>query len=410
MSRRVLVSILLLTLLSTVLPAAVTDLFRPYSMRTEGMGGTSVSSAHSADILYANPALINADEAYFSLPSVTFTLYNFNRLIEKGGPLYMLLSREDWGREDIISGLIDSIGYGDGDLASVNLSAGLISGITALGFDTSLALHTTGRGAENSTVIAEANVAAAIGLGVPLELGPVTISFGAMTRLNFRFYTVESLTSTEAGGFSASRIIAMIQDEDIASTILNSTPVAAGISVPVDIGMAFSFPYGFKMGLVWRGLNNTFHMQNWNGVNQLYYSVTGGYIGNPPTEVEQGESFSFRTSSSVDIGFSWQPEENSITNWIMPAVAVDFKDMTGLFSDLSLESLVRHTHIGAELVLARTFTLQAGLSQGYLSLGLDFNFQLFRAGIVYATHEYGEVLGDKPLDSLTFRFSLGYSG
>lgn len=407
MKRLLLVSVLAFALVMS-LPAAVTDLFRPYSMRTEGMGGTSVSSAHGADILYANPALINADEAYVSLPSLSFTLYNFNRLIGKGGPLYMLLSREDWGRDDLISGLIDSIGYGDGDLASVNLSAGLISGIMGLGFDTSLSLHTTGRGAENSTVVAEANVAAALGLGIPVELGPVTISFGAMTRLNFRFYTIESLSSPEAGGFSASRIIQMLQNEDIASAILNSTPVAAGISVPVDLGMSFTFPYGFSAGIVWRGINSTFHMQTWNGVNQLYSSVTGGYIGTPPMEVEQGQSFSFRPSSSVDIGFSWQPEENSITKWIMPSAAFDIKDITGLFADLSAENLVRHTHFGAELIIARTFVLQAGLNQGYLSLGLDLDFQIFRAGVVYATHEYGEELGDKPLDALTFRFSFGY--
>lgn len=410
MRRRCFISIVLLLVLLSSLPAAVDGLFRPYSFRSEGMGGTSVSSAHGSDILYANPALINPDEAYFSLPSLSFTLYNFNRLIERGGPLYMLLSREDWGRDDLIAGLIDSIGYGDGDLASANLSAGLVSGIMALGFDTSLALHTTGRGAENSTVIAEANVAAALGLGIPLELGPVTVSFGAMTRLNFRFYTIEALDSAEVGGFSASRIIAMLQDEDIASAILNSTPVAAGISVPVDLGMAFTFPFGFKAGIVWRGLNSTFHMQTWNGVNQLYSSVTGGYIGTPPADVEQGQSFSFNTASSVDIGISWQPEENGITNWIMPSLAFDIRDITGLFADLSAASFVRHSHIGAELVLARTFTFQAGLSQGYISLGLDFDFQVFRAGIVYATHEYGDELGDKPLDALTFRFSLGYDG
>lgn len=407
MKRRILLLVLILASLMPLF-SGVEDLYRPFRLRTEAMGGASVSSAKADDILYANPALISSDEAYFLLPSVSFSLYNFNRLLERGGPLYMLLSMDNWSNVDLISGLIDSIGYGDGELASANLSASLISGITSLGFDTTLALHTTGRGAENSTVIVEANVSGALGLAIPVELGPVTFRAGVSARLNFRFYTIESMDSNTPGGFSASRIIAMIQDEDIASAILNSTPVAAGISIPVDLGMAFEFPYGFNAGLVWRGLNSTFHMQTWDGINQLYNSVTGGYILTPPTSGEAGDNFTFRSSSTVDIGFSWQPEKHFLTKWIKPSIAFDISDITGLFSDLSGEAFVRHSHIGAELQFMNTFSIQAGLNQGYMSLGLDFNLQIFHVGIVYATYEYGETLGDKPLDSLSFRFSMGY--
>ena len=400
--------LLLILLLTTSLYASVQSIYIPYRLRSEAMGGTSISSALSDDILYANPALINADEAYISIPSLSISLFNFNRLIEKGGPLYMLLAKEDWSNETLLSGLINSIMPGEGDLASVNLSMSLISGIMGMSFDTTLDLHTSGRGSENSTVIAEANVAAALGLGIPIEMGPVKVSFGLMGRLNFRFYTVDSLTSDKVGGFSASTINSMLNDEDIAYTLLNATPVSAGISFPLDFGMAIYFPFGFKAGAVWRGLNGSFAMQNWNGVNQLYNSLTGGYIDQMPSDIEMGSRFKFSTPSSFDIGLSWRAEENWFTSYIMPSVAVDLVDLMSLFNNLTVESLVYHTRLGAELKFMNILSLQAGLNQGYLSLGVDFNLQIFRIGVVYATHEYGESLGETPLDSLSIRFLLGY--
>ncbi len=409
--KKSLLALLFFSLAFTLHARSVNGLFSPCMSRVEGMGGASVVSAKYSDVLYSNPALISSDEQFLSIPSVSFTLFNFNKLVDPfGGPLYILL-KEEHTQESYrraLSQFINTIGPGQGDLASANVNLGMISGIMALGFDVSLDLHTMGAGAEGSTVVLENNVVAALGLGIPFEYKGYGFSFGASVRFDYRTYTIDGMDSHNEGGFNASSLLDMFSDpESVSPLLLNSTPVAAGFSIPFDLGISISFPYGFRLGLVYKGLNSGFYMQSYNGINQLYNSLTGGDLGIEPDKLEKGPSFKLSGTSSLDAGFSWRYDKGVLA-WITPSIAFDVVDLLHLGDDWSLSGLFYHIKLGAEVRLMNTIDLRCGLNQGYLSLGFGFDFQIFRIDLTYATHEYGDALGDKPLDSLSIRIKLGF--
>ncbi len=404
--------IVLLFLICSILPArSVNGLFSPYMSRVEGMGGASVASAKYSDVLYSNPALISADEQFLSIPSVSLTLFNFNKLVDPfGGSLYILL-KEDHTQESYrraLSQFINTIGPGQGDLASADISLGMISGVMALGFDVALDLHTMGSGAEGSTVVLESNIVASLGLGIPFEYKGFGVSFGASVRFDYRTYTIDDMDQHNEGGFNASFLLDMFSDpEKVSPLLLNSTPVAAGFSIPFDLGMTISFPYGFKLGLVYKGLNSDLYMQSYNGINQLYNSLTGGNLGIEPDKLEKGPSFKLDGTSSLDAGFSWRYAEGFFA-WVTPAIAFDVVDLINIGDDLSFSGFFYHVKLGAEIRLMNTLDLRCGLNQGYLSFGFGFDFQILRIDLTYATHEYGPSLGDKPQDSLSIRIKLGF--
>lgn len=415
MSKRLLVLILLTLCTASLVarPGSAMDAWRPVSSRSSSMGGTGVASSHHQDVLWANPALVGHDEQFFSLPSLSFTLYNFNKLVEPGGALDIFLE-DPWDEEVLnraVNQLISSIGPGYGDTATLDLGMGFISGITGLGLDGQLAFHSQGGGGEASTLVMEANLAASLALSLPLEFGDHSISFGVGAHFVFRALTVQDMDApfTE-GGITAGGLLDIISQEAILDSLLNQVPVAFGFAVPIDVGLSYKWRDIVTVGAVVSNLNGRYHMESYNGLNQLYHSLTGGHLGSSlPGGLEGGGSFVFDSMPSFDIGFALSSPGGGIWDWIDISAAVDFVDIAGLFMEDALDSedFISRLRFGFELRLMRTFELRFGLNAGYMAFGLGFDFQVFTLDLAYAVEEYGVRLGDKPLDYLTVAFRLG---
>ncbi len=309
--------------------------------------------------------------------------------------------------------LINSIGSGESDVISAQFSTGFISGITGLSFDGGVDIHSFGSGGESSTLVMDANFAVSLALALPITFAENhTIRFGAGAHLVFRGFTInDMLNDISPGGFTAESLFNFYREEDTLIAILNSAPVAFGFAVPLDFGFVYKYRDTFTFGLALKNLNGRYLMQTYNGVNQLYYSLTGSYFGDsePTSSLVEGTSYSFNTDFTLDAGFMLSTPDEGIWKWLDVTFAFDFVDIWSLFFEDSFDSasIVSRIKTGLELRVMNTFDFRIGLNSGYLSFGFGFDFQIFTVDFLYTTLEYGDRIGDNPVDFISITFRLG---
>ena len=416
MRRILLLAILILVPICAIVAAddLTISAYGPMRVRSLSMGGTGTASARFGEVLYSNPALIDVDNQYFAIPSVSFSLYNVNKLVQPGGALDILLrgGEDEESLNRALNQLVNSIGPGEGEVASAQASLGFISGIMGLGLDMGVDVLSQGSGGESSTLMIDSSFALTLAMSLPVRISSDhSISFGIAAHLDFRGFTIQDMdTPVALGGFTAGRLIDIFMEEDAVAGILNGLPVAFGFAIPIDIGVSYDWRDVLTLGLAMRNLNGRHYMQTYSGLNQLYYMLTGGYIGqDPPGEASQGDSFTAASPFSLDFGIALGTPAGGVWDWIDISWAFDLVDITGLFTEDwdSIGGWIGHMRTGLELRLMRTFELRAGINAGYLSFGFAFDFQIFKLDIAYATLEFGDALGDKPLDLLTISLKLG---
>ena len=61
----------------------------------------------------------------------------------------------------------------------------------------------------------------------------------------------------------------------------------------------------------------------------------------------------------------------------------------------------------ASVRLLSLLDVRYGINKGYQSIGVGFDLLVFHIDANYYTFEYGASLGDKPIDALSLRFSIG---
>ena len=402
--------ILLILMLSSLNLFAVDYSYVPFSSRILSMGNASVASAQQSDIFIANPSLFAFSKHYIRMPSVYFSLYNIKELSKPGGFLQILFENPFSTKEEqkeVSIALLESIKSGQGKLLSSGLSFSTATGSIGLFFDNAIDVHTIGDGYTAASLLLEANSVLSVAFSVPFFINDYKYSFGL--GLNFHY---NMITSTENGntGYGIDQIINILNTDGKYSALLNSVPVLSGFSMPLNLGLTFEYNNTLRFGLSYMNLLDTLKMSEYPGLNQLYYSLTGSTLDDEIHQnFTQGDFFSFQNPASLNFGMYYQAENRGFTKIIRPAIAFDYVDIIGLFhEELTTESILKRTRLGFEVSLINFLNVRFGLNSGYFSAGVGLDFMLFRLDAIYAVTEYGENLGDKPIDQLSIKFTLGY--
>ena len=222
----------LAVLLIITLPLAagsVLQAFTPHYPRNLSMGGAAVASSCYEEVIFSNPALVGSDNSYLALPSFSFTLYNFNQLVQPGGVLDIFLTKGgDEAVNRALNQLINSIGAGESDVVSAQLSLGFISGFTGLSVDSGLRVHSTGAGGESSTLILDADFAISLAFALPVEINEHhSLSFGISAHLIFRGLTLADMYSSTPGGFTAGSIYDFYKQRKMNVRLARVFPISA---------------------------------------------------------------------------------------------------------------------------------------------------------------------------------------
>ena len=386
---------------------ALLDNSYPHSARSLGMGSAGIAVGGRSDSFYMNPALL-ARRTLISIPYAQVTLYHPYDLLQKDEETGTSIVDdfmdviESGNMQDITGpalGLLESIKAGRGKIAELDAGVTLGGGGFALGFHVNDIIHTYGNGVGglDANLFDELNVNILAALGLRFDLTPsISLDIGVSSGVSVMGYT---------GLIGAQSVLDMMgsSGDGDPMTILKSTPLALGWSIPLNVGVNLNLPLGFSVGVVGRNLLNPVL-----GYNMRVMDV-GEIMENPMGSVSAafsgGERFTIKMDPSLDFGLGWK-----WNSWFLsPTLAVDVVDTIGLFKDdFSLRSFVDHLRIGAEVRLLSFLDLRGGINQGYWTVGAGIDLWAIKIDAAYYWQEFGDTAGDYGLDAFSIRINIGF--
>lgn len=371
-------------------------LLSPYkktSARLEAMGGAGIVGFSNQDALYFNPASLGKKGIVLNTPNIAVTLYNFQALYEAGIVDELIQNADKINTPEFLTEVGGELLQTDifvkqrNALLGVDAGVGFKFGRFAFAVDVqSKVLTYNPDGQTTSTVfIPTVDAVASAGLGFRFFSDhSFNFDLGLAARFNVRAFS----QPIKAEDF--------LKSDDPASVISN-TPMYVGFSIPIDVGLNVNFPLGFSVGTVLRNINGKFDVAK----NGNYEDVMNKNI-----ELFKQKDFTIKTPMSLDFGFGWNPNFGTVSKFINPSIVVDFVDLIPVFKDFSKEALLLSIRAGVEVELLTLFELRAGINQGYYTIGAGFNlFNVLHLEASYYRLEFGNNLGDAPVDALTIRFN-----
>lgn len=394
--------------------------FKPISTRLEAMGGAGVAIASGGDTLFYNPANLGSKEFSLNTPSITITLFN---------PLNILTSEliddlqnlDDLDMEDpteifnFAQRINNIFGHDKGEVLTTDISLGFTAGGFGLGINVQEQLHTSNNHANNPLslkLIAEVNAALSLGYGYRFNVVPdiLSIDAGVNVRFVYKAYT---------GRMGALDVLDLVsnndEDANILDSLMSEIRLAAGWALPIDVGVNFNLPIGFRVSAVARDLNGKLTMQDYDELG-LWIKDINEFIGSTndseytPSPGAESRELIHEVPWKLDLGLAWAPSFGNLDKFFKPTIAVDFVDTIAMFEKVGDDPNVFWNHLkaGAEIKLLSVLDLRGGFNQGYYSVGVGLDLYAVRIDASYYWREFGSSIGDKAVDALSVRVNLGF--
>ncbi len=386
--------------------------FHPSMIRYDAMGASGIASPTKLDSFYANPANLAIKRGFgIAVPSINLTLYNLQRLIADPEAMEIVnkiadKSASDEDKINLATKYLNNLGSGRNAIAKIDTGIGIQLGSFGLGTNLQVKLHSLNKGSSlaSISIIPEVNVAQTLALGLKIiDSNAISLSLGASVHGVYKAYFK---------GIGGNTAISFINHSDeIKETLLWNTPVMGGWALPVDAGVTVGFADdAILLSATASNINGTYHMQSFAGAGYLINSFSEGAIPDQP-EADPGESvkFDINTPWQLNFGFAFAPD----WSLIRPTVTADLVDMLDMIRNFNKETfrasdLLLHLNAGVELELLKIVSARVGINRGYMSVGAGLNLFAARIDLAYGWQEFGAELGDKPVDSFSVKFTLGY--
>ena len=376
------------------------------SVRVQGMGGAGLGMKGYHDSFLFNPANLAGSGFKLSLPAVTVTVFNPKKILQDG----IIDKFEDGSEGAMASGalaLLNTITAGQGDMLTTDISTLFTLGGFGLSLQAQERLMTyKTTGLTGTNMIAQVTAAATAGFGMNIRAVPrvLDIDLGVSVQAVYKAY-LKSVSG---------RTILDLMDEDKnldpEKYFLNETPLIAGWALPVSVGANFNFPFGLSLSAVARNINGNYSMSTYASANDWAIEVLGTplddeYAATDPAVLEE---WTMESEWGLDFGFTWAPR--FLGNIVQPTIAIDVVDvlkMGGKEGEDLTRAFFEQTRLGASVRLLSLLDFRYGINMGYQSIGVGFDLLVFHIDAAYYTREYGSSIGDKPIDALSLRFSIG---
>ncbi len=373
------------------------------SVRVMGMGGAGLGVRGYHDSFLFNPANLAKSGFKFSFPSVTVTAYNPKAILESGA----IEDFEEGTESSMLSGaqkLLATINQDYGDVLTTDVSTTVTLGSLGLSLQVQERLMSYKDGADSlsANLVAQVTTAATVGYGFRINLVPdsISIDLGISARAVYKAYLKAQ---------SASSITDMIEDgTDPSVKFLNETPLIAGYALPLSAGVNLNLPLGLSVSLVAKNIEGNYTMNTFGSLNDWGEEIADERFTDDPQGPNEpmSDAWTLETPWTLDAGLTWAPRMGAL---IRPTLAVDVVDvmsLAGKTDDDLKRAFFEQSRLGASVRVLSLFDFRYGLNAGYQSFGVGLDLLIFHIDAAYYTQEYGNNIGDNPIDALSVRFSL----
>ena len=385
--------------------------FQPTLARYDAMGQSGIALPTRLDSFFTNPANLGVKRGFaVSVPSFSFTMYNIQPMVSDPDAMEnfnALIAGDSDAAVPFATKYLENLGSGRNMISKIDIGVALKLGVIGAGTNVQIKLHTLNEGTSvaSQNVIPEVNVAQTVGLGLKIiDTDVFSFSAGASISAVYKAYFK---------GIGGSKILDLIGgDSDPDKVLLWDTPVMGGYAIPFNLGITFGlFEDQLTLSATANNLNGKFYMKSYTGAGYLVNSYFEGTIEVPDDAPEARDSvpFEVETPWTLNFGAAFAPKMNAI----QPVITADLIDMFELIKSFNQESfrasdLLLHLNLGAELGLFQIVKARVGVNRGFLSVGAGVWLPFAELDASYGWQEFGEELGDHPVDSFTVKFSIGY--
>jgi len=372
MKRTITILLILLLAGSAVFAQDRLDAAAPKDARTMAMGGAFVAMSEGYQSLYGNPAAFADKKAELTLVSVNPWVYVKPTTTNITAFQNVAASIDDPAAiVGPLTGLIEDNGVGAG------LSAGLgwVGKGLGLGLLGGGEVYISGDTLLGSAGTLDAQIAAVVGIGVPLKIGPLLFQVGGDIRPYLRM-TGDVVGTTLLGSITGGTEFDAM-----------SLPVDVGFGLAVDLGAKLELGQLISVGLAVRDISTN---QN------LTQSTVGGVVdslgsGTLPTSDTPSE---YAMLPNITIGASVTPIPVFLRKLVDVTVTAEIQDPLKVITDDS--SLWNLFHVGAEAdLLGGLIAVRTGVNKGYISVGAGLDLLLIEVNVAVFTEELGRRPGDQ---------------
>jgi hypothetical protein len=356
----------------------------PKDARSMAMGGAFVAMSQGYQSLYGNPAAFANKKVEFTVLSVNPWLYvrpttdnisTFQSVADAiasdpttvAGPLSDLVTDNGFG-----VGMSVGMGWIGNGLALGLLGGGeaFVAGDTLLGASGAL----------------DAQIAAVVGIGVPLQLGPFRFQLGGDVRPYLRM--TGELEGTELLG----AMTGGSEEFDIMAT-----DVGVGFGLAVDLGARMDIGKMVSVGLAVRDIST----------KQTYSKSTFGDVVSSlgAGDLPPGADAEYSMAPNVTLGASISPITGPLSKLFDVTVIAEIQDPVNVYLDKSSVWNVFHLGLEADF-LGGLMSLRTGLNKGWISLGAGISLLVLDLNIALFTEEMGPRPGDSPRTGIAAEVSI----
>lgn len=390
--------------------------FAATSSRIDAMGDSGIAAPGRMDSFLANPAALAQKRFGISLPSFSVTMYNLQALLSDPDDAQIIAdimadpsTLDDQSKmTKLLQDMVENVGAGRNEFLTTDASLGLALGNLGIGLIAQEKLHTIASGSSNIAnvyFVPEMNIGATVALGFRvIDADAVNLDIGASGSFIYKAYAKKT---------GAADFISIMSSDDSSDAAMKKlmwdTPVMGGWAMPLNAGVTAGFIGNtLRVSAVARDINSVYHMKSYASAGDLINSFYSGAV-EPPAGHVSGTSVDFEITApwSLTFGVAWVPDL-PVVNPVITADLVDMLDIVTGREKFEWKNLMLHLNAGAEVSLLKTFALRVGVNRGYMSLGAGILLPGLNLEASYGWQEFGEVLGDKPVDSFTVRINLGY--
>ena len=385
--------------------------FQPTLARYDAMGQSGIALPTRLDSFFTNPANLGVKRGFaVSVPSFSFTMYNIQPMVSDPDAMEnfnALIAGDSDAAVPFATKYLENLGSGRNMISKIDIGVALKLGVIGAGTNVQIKLHTLNEGTSvaSQNVIPEVNVAQTVGLGLKIiDTDVFSFSAGASISAVYKAYFK---------GIGGSKILDLIGGgTDPDKVLLWDTPVMGGYAIPFNLGITFGlFEDQLTLSATANNLNGKFYMKSYTGAGYLVNSYFEGTIEVPDDAPVARDSVDFEVETpwTLNFGAAFAPKMNAI----QPVITADLIDMFELIKSFNQESfrasdLLLHLNLGAELGLFQIVKARVGVNRGFLSVGAGVWLPFAELDASYGWQEFGEELGDHPVDSFTVKFSIGY--